>query len=126
MVSILNNERKNVKKFLKKCGKKGYLKKIELAERELEYQILCDYVQQINDYIKENVPSHWERSWFGKLVYDLIIPSLDGIIAGALIFASLLYCGLVGGDYSSLWMKIVVSVLPTVSAVLFSVIKHKK
>lgn len=112
------------KKFLRRCSKKKYLKKIELAERELEYQMLCDHVQQINNYIKENVPVHWELGWLGKIVYDLILPSLDGIVAGVLIFV-VLAAGFRNGNPGSLWVTVLAAILPTIFSILFSVINHR-
>ena len=113
------------KKFLRRCSKKKYLKKIELAERELEYQMLCDHVQQINNYIKENVPVHWELGWLGKIVYDLILPSLDGIVAGVLIFV-VLAAGFRNGNPGSLWVTVLAAILPTIFSILFSVINHRR
>lgn len=112
------------KKFLKKCSNKKYLKKIELAERELEYQILCDHVQQINDYIKENVPVHWELGWLGKIVYDIILPSLDGIIAGVLIFV-VLAAGFTNDTKDTLWVTVLAAIIPTIFSILFSIVNRR-
>lgn len=58
--------------LLKVCKKKEYLDLIDLVDREIQYQLLCDQVSQIHKKISQYVQTSWYKNKLANLWHQLL------------------------------------------------------
>ena len=105
------------KAFMNEVCNEKYIEIIELTEREIQYQLLCDQVHQMHKEIQKQVPEAWHKSKLAhirKILYDNVVLFIATIISIIFLIISWRF-------ESSLYISIVTAILPFVLSVLFEI-----
>lgn len=108
--------------FMSEVCNKKYIEIIELTEREIQYQLLCDQVHQIHKEIQKQVPEAWHKSKFAhirKILYDNVVLFIATFISVIFLIISWQF-------ESSLYVSIVTAILPFILSVLYEIMNKNK
>lgn len=117
--SLNVNESEN---FMNEVRNEKYIEIIELTEREIQYQLLCDQVHQMHKEIQKQVPEAWHKSKLAhirKILYDNIVLFIATVISVIFLIISWRF-------ESSLYIGIVMAILPFVLSVLYEIMSKNR
>lgn len=98
--------------------REDYQNRIQLAKREVDYQVLCDQISQIHDLISKKVPTSWKTNFWAN-VWNQLIKNLGGIIA-TLICYFIIFYGHSLND-TNFWGKLLISLAPTAISIILNI-----
>lgn len=108
--------------ILEVCSTAEYLDALDLAMREIEYQLLCDQVAQIHEQISRQVPRAWYKNIFANL-WHLIWENIAVLVATIILLGAALY-GKNSGD-SEYWTNLVLAFIPLAITIIQELINKK-
>lgn len=100
----------------------SYKNIINLTEREIQYQLLCDQVYQIHNEIKKQVPNSWRRSKMAhirKIITDNMVLILSTILSVILVIVFWYY------DLDSL-INIISAIVPFILSVVYELVNKRQ
>ena len=112
----------NENNILVHCSNESYLKAIDLCEREIEYQLLCDQVSQVHKIIKQNVPMSWHKTKLANLKHHFI--KNISLFWGTIVFVSILVVGRIM-EYDGFWPQLLIAIAPLFLSIVISCFKNK-
>lgn len=107
------------KDILQFCTEDDYQKAINLAKREIQYQLLCDQIDQIHELISKSVPISWRKNFWANVWHQFLKNS--GIVLATLYFTFLMLYGqsISSSDY---WQKLLLAFVPLVVSIIYHLI----
>lgn len=108
--------------FMNEVYNEEYIKIIELTEREIQYQLLCDQVNQMHNEITKQVPEAWYKNKLAHIRKTLC----DNIVLLIATVISVIFLIFSWKSESSLYISIVTAVLPFVLSVLDEVMSQNR
>lgn len=96
--------------------------KIDLCEREIEYQLLCDQVSQVHKIIKENVPMSWHKTKLANIKHYFVINI--SLFWGTIVFVLILVAGRII-KYDGFWPRLLIAIAPLFLSIVMSYFKNK-
>lgn len=105
------------------CQAEEYISAIQRTDREIEYQLLCDQVEQIHQLISQRVPTSWNKNFFAYLWHW--ITQNVAVISATLIAVVLVIYGQSSGDIG-FWGKIITAMLPMSASILHQFISGRE
>lgn len=117
LIEVLNKNN-----ILGYCRSKKYIKAIDLCEREIEYQLLCDQVSQVHKIIKENVPMSWHKTKLANIKHYFVINI--SLFWGTIVFVLILVAGRII-KYDGFWPRLLIAIAPLFLSIVMSYFKNK-
>lgn len=108
--------------ILENCSKENYLKEIDLCEREIEYQLLCDQVSQVHKIIKQNIPISWHKTKLANIKY--YFTKNISLFWGTIVFILILAVGKIM-NYDGFWPQLLIAIAPLFLSIAISCFKNK-
>ena len=97
---------------------------MELMRRECKYQILCQEVIQIHDFIHKNIEHWWEGGKFKRWLAEYITPNAPAGLASIILGV---FLGLGNSlDTSSFWSQLIISLLPVICSFIINSRRNDK
>lgn len=108
---------------LEYCRTEEYSNAIVCANREIQYQLLCDQVYQIHERISKQVPVSWHKSLIANIWYQF--RKNFGVFFATAISVSIVLYGryFASADY---WPKLLLAVAPLVISIVYNLIKERE
>lgn len=103
----------------KECNETEYMNLIQRTDREIEYQLLCDQVEQIHEIVSKRVPVSWHKNFFAYLCHW--ITQNIAIICATVVAILLVVYGQSKGN-AEFWGKIIIAMLPMSGSILYQFI----
>lgn len=118
-----NSEDSDNKNLLTYCSQSHYQKMLELANREIQYLVLCDQIEQIHDMISKQVPTSWRKNVLANIWHHFM--RNIGILLATIYFVFLLSFGqtVVNSEY---WMQLALAFVPYIVSVIYHITVEKK
>lgn len=113
-------EETNILEF---CKSREYAEKIDLADREIQYQLLCDQIKQIHELIAKQVPISWRKNFFANLC-NYFLKNLGAILATIVSICLIIY-GRHTTD-SDYWPKLMLAFVPLVISIVIHLVIERK
>lgn len=111
----------NENNILDHCSNESYLKAIDLCEREIEYQLLCDQVSQVHKIIKQNVPISWHKTKLANIKHHFI--KNISLFWGTIVFVLILVVGK-QMKYDGFWPQLLIAIAPLFLSIVVSCIRN--
>lgn len=111
------------KNILKATSEIQYLESLNLADREIQYQLLCDQINQIHELINKKVPTFWRKSLLANLC-NAITKNI-GILISTLVATVVIIYGKHTGD-PNYWPQVIIATIPLVVSILYHFIVERK
>lgn len=105
------------------CNSLKYISKIELLQREIQYQLLCGQVEKIHSTIRELVPKSWKRNILAN-IWHFTLRNI-GFIILTIITVILISYGTSVND-SDYWSKLVLALAPLAISIIFGMVSKIK
>lgn len=121
LYQILDPNFDSEKSLVDKASEKEYIEIIDLTEREIQYQSLCDQVYQIHREIQKYVPEAWHKNKLAhirKIFSDNIILLIATIVTIVLLIVNHYF-------ESNLCISIIAAILPFIFSVLHKIYDQK-
>lgn len=109
--------------LLTACKTAEYRSAIDLADREIQYQLLCDQIAQIHQLISARVPTYWRKSFWAN-VWHHFRKNL-GVFAATLVSLFLVLYGHFTAS-PTYWPELVLALVPLVVSIVYHLIIERK
>ena len=111
------------KNIMKATSEIQYLESINLADREIQYQLLCDQINQIHELINEKVPTFWRKSLLANL-WNALTKNI-GILISTLVATVVIIYGKYTGE-PNYWTQVLIATIPLAVSILYHFIIERK
>lgn len=105
------------------CKANEYTEAIDLADREIEYQLLCDQIAQIHELITKHVPTSWHKNILAN-VWQQFKKNI-GVFLATIVSVILVIYGHHTTD-TSYWTEILVALVPLIVSIVFNLVTTHK
>lgn len=113
---------KNSDKLMEYCRTDEYREKLELAERECEYQVLNSQIMQMHEYIHKHVPYTWKHSFTSNIVHKVLLPNIAGILSSVILVLTVIY-GMKMGEQGNA-IKILLAMIPGIMSMIIEAVRR--
>lgn len=118
-VSILTSN----ESILEKLSNTTYQDRIELTQREVDYQLLCDQIDQIHALISKEVPTSWKNNFMANIWWKFI-RNLGNLVATIIILLVVFYGQ--NTEDMSYWSRVLLAFIPFVVTILVDFFSKNK
>lgn len=105
------------------CRTPDYLKEIDAVVSEMQYQLLCDQVEQIHARIAAQVPISWHKSILAN-IWQQLLKNCGVLVATVFSIGFILY-GHFAAD-SNYWAQLILAFVPLVGSIVYHLIAERK